>query len=131
MIESEIKKLLTGCYYSFIVLGMVVLAIGPILPQLSLDLGLNNAQGGTLVLILSMVSLLSSTLSGYISDRTGRKPVIISGSIFFIIGFSALIFVNSIWVLYLTMCIIGIGWGIFNFGINAVVNDVTLGDGRT
>jgi DHA1 family tetracycline resistance protein-like MFS transporter len=74
----------------------------PIIPLLATSLGLNEFQIGLLSSIFSLGQLIASPIIGKLSDRFGRKPLLIFSQIttmmgFLLLGFSG--FVNSIWLL--------------------------------
>ncbi len=65
----------------------------PVIPLLATDLGLNEFQIGLLSSIFSVCQLVASPIFGKLSDRFGRKPLLIFSQIttmtgFLLLGFS-------------------------------------------
>lgn len=55
---------------------------------------------------------IGSLFSGYISDKIGRKKVILFADIMFVLGSTTMAFAPEIWVLMLGRIIVGIGVGV-------------------
>lgn len=128
--ERKINKLLLwGSYYAFIVTGMIVLIPGAILPYLIKEFHLGYDQGGALLALQAIGNLAASLLGGIASDYIGRKATMTFGAICFIIGFCGILTVSVPILLFASMFIAGIGWGIQNSMINVVVCDASEGNG--
>lgn len=117
-----------GSYYAFAVNGMAVLIMGAIMPYISQEYGLRYDEGGTLLALQAVGNLLSSMSGGIISDYIGRKTMLIVSAIFFMCGFLGIAFTSTSLMLYVFAFISGMGWGIMNSMINAIISDVTDGD---
>lgn len=129
-LERKINKLLLwGSYYAFIVTGMIVLIPGAILPYLIKEFHLGYDQGGALLALQAIGNLAASLLGGIASDYIGRKATMTFGAICFIIGFCGILTVSVPILLFASMFIAGIGWGIQNSMINVVVCDASEGNG--
>ncbi len=97
----------------------------PIIPLLSTDLGLNPFQIGLLSSIFSLCQLFASPIIGKLSDRFGRKPLLIFSQIttmmgFLLLGFSG--FAHSIWLLVAARIVDGL------LGSNMTVIQASLAD---
>lgn len=119
---------------------LVIFAIG-----LSLSLGTNiggtlfsmyaalyfnasNSTIGLLAAVGTLVSLLITLPSGVLSDKFGRKPMIIIGLIAGLIGFAILFVASSIGMLFVAQIVMGFSWPIFGPSIQALVADLASPD---
>lgn len=87
------------------------LMILPILPFYAERLGATASQIGLLVASFSGAQLLTSPLWGWLSDRWGRRPVLVvalaaSGVAYVVFGFA-----ESLWMLFLSRIVQGAGGG--------------------
>jgi len=97
----------------------------PVIPLMATDLGLNEFQIGLLSSIFSVCQLVASPIIGKLSDRFGRKPLLIFSQIttmsgFLLLGFSGL--TNSIWLLIIARIVDGL------LGSNMTVIQASLAD---
>src|SRR5690625_4750790 len=80
----------------------------PVIPQLVTDLGVSTTHMGWLLAVYSLASFLSAPYFGRLSDRFGRRPLLLYGLLAF--SFSFLIFgmfIDVLWVLYVSRLIGG------------------------
>ncbi len=96
----------------------------PLLPFYALRMGAQPWVIGTLVASFSVAQLASSPLWGRVSDRYGRRPVLLIG-----LGASAVAFVvfglaESLWLLFVSRIVQGLGGGTTGV-IQAYVADST------
>lgn len=94
----------------------------PVLPFLGLSLGLNQFEIGIIVAVFSFAQFFSSPVTGKLSDRYGRKPILIVSQISTFIGFVLLGFATAIWILVTARLIDGL------FGSNMTVTQAYLSD---
>ncbi|MBN2154885.1 MAG: MFS transporter [Candidatus Lokiarchaeota archaeon] len=97
----------------------------PVIPFLATDLGLNEFEIGLLSSIFSLCQLFSSPIIGKLSDKYGRKPLLIFSQFttltgFILLGFSG--FVNGVWLLVLARIVDGL------LGSNMTVIQASLAD---
>ena len=71
----------------------------PIIPFLGVSLGLNEFQVGIILSIFSMCQLFASPITGKLSDRYGRKPLLLFSQSSTLIGFLLLGIANNVWIL--------------------------------
>jgi DHA1 family tetracycline resistance protein-like MFS transporter len=72
----------------------------PVLARYSEDLGASPTEAGLLVASFSLAQLVCSPLSGRLSDRIGRKPVLLASLIGTAIGSLLTGLAGSLWVLF-------------------------------
>lgn len=117
----------------FIVLLFIVIQMGialPVLPALALVLGATAVDIGLLYAIQSFGQFAASPMWGALSDRIGRKKVLVITILLVTIGELATAFAPSLWALYLTRLFTGLCAG----GVataSALVADVTDVESRS
>ena len=87
----------------FTAFGMII----PLSPYLARDFGADDLQVGLLMSLYSLAQLIFAPVWGYLSDRLGRRPIILiclAGSAVFHLWFS---FANTLETLFLTRILAG------------------------
>ncbi|SMG14024.1 MFS transporter [Paenibacillus aquistagni] len=112
----------------FIGFGIII----PVLPRLITDAGANEFHLGLMLSIYSLISFVLSPLWGGLSERVGRRPVILIG----IFGFSLsyLLFAladGQLWLMYVSRILGGLFAGAVTAVIVAYVADMTTEETRT
>ncbi|HEY4432251.1 MAG TPA: MFS transporter [Paenibacillus sp.] len=108
-------------FLAFTGIGLVV----PIMPTYMNELGISGSTVGLLVASFSLAQLLVSPFAGRLSDRIGRKKVIVAGLIVF--AFSELLFglANVSWLLFVSRLLGGVGAALIMPAVMAYVADTT------
>lgn len=102
----------------------------PIFPFLGLELGLNEFEIGLIGSIFSVCQLFASPITGKLSDRYGRKPILLLSQTSTFVGFLLLGFADNVLVLILARLIDGL-LGSNMTVAQAVISDLTDEDNRT
>jgi len=122
--HKAVMIITAGSFYSFFVFGFSDNLKGPTIPELLSDLGWNYSRGWT-ILLLAYVGFLTATLcTGFLSDRIGRKMVIIIASISLLCGIGGYSYFRTFWPLGASMLFIGLGIGAIELGANAIIVDL-------
>jgi DHA1 family tetracycline resistance protein-like MFS transporter len=104
------------------VLGFTILI--PILPFYAEHFGASPTTVGAIYSTVAVASLLSSPFWGRLSDRIGRKGVLIAAQVAGLLGFSLLAAGTALWTVFASRAIEGLGGG--GLGVTqAYVTDVT------
>jgi MFS family permease len=104
------------------VLGFTLLI--PILPFYAEHFGASPTTVGAIYSTVAVASLLSSPFWGRLSDRIGRKGVLIAAQVAGLLGFSLLATGTALWTVFVSRAIEGLGGG--GLGVTqAYVTDVT------
>lgn len=110
------------------VLGFSMVA--PVIPFLALSLGLNELEIGLILSIFSLCQLFASPITGKLSDRYGRKPLLILSQISTFTGFILLGLANEVWILIAARLVDGLLGS--NMTVSqAYISDVTEPENRT
>ncbi|HTW84171.1 MAG TPA: MFS transporter [Candidatus Sulfotelmatobacter sp.] len=109
------------------ILGFTLLI--PLLPFYATTLGASPVVVGAIYATVAVCSLLSSPLWGRLSDRIGRRGVLLAAQVAALIGFVLLASSNTLWMIFVARAIEGLGGG--GLGITqAYVTDVTAPEQR-
>lgn len=102
---------------SFLVAGFVMAAWAPLIPFAKARTGVDDAQLGVLLLCLGIGSLIAMPLAGFISARTGAKPMILLG------GFGLVLLLP---VLAVVSAPVALGAAVLVFGASLGTIDVAM-----
>jgi multidrug resistance protein len=101
----------------------------PILPLYAERLGASPVEVALLLTIYALAQLLSSPLWGWVSDRIGRRPVLLVSLLGTVCSFAVLIHADTIGALYVARALAGFFAGTIGTA-QAVVTDVTPPEDR-
>jgi MFS family permease len=104
------------------ILGLTIIL--PLLPFYAVSFGASATQVGSLVSTYAFFQLIAGPILGRMSDRAGRKPLLIVSQIGTFIGFLILAGAQSLWVVFLSRIIDGATAGNLSLA-QAYIADVT------
>lgn len=118
--------LMLNIFLAFTGIGLVV----PIMPTYMNELGIGGSVVGLLVAAFSLTQLLVSPFAGRLSDKMGRKKIIVGGLAVF--AFSELLFglADASWVLFVSRMLGGVGAAMIMPAVMAYVADTTSSEER-
>ena len=104
---------LKGQQITVLLLSMFIFTLGfgitvPVMPYFANGLGGTVVDVGLLMGVFSAMELLFAPVWGKISDRFGRKPVMLLGLAGFAVGFAASGLSTQLWMLYATQAFAGL-----------------------
>lgn len=102
----------------------------PLLPFYAESMGASPAQVGWLIGIYAACQLVSGPILGRLSDRMGRKPLLLVSQLGTCIGFIVTAFAPNLWVLFLARAIDGATAGNLSLA-QAYISDITKPEERT
>ncbi|MBV9155198.1 MAG: MFS transporter [Acidobacteriaceae bacterium] len=109
------------------ILGFTIIL--PLLPFYSEKLGASPAVVGTIVSIYAVCQLIAGPILGQLSDRIGRRPVLLISQVGTLIGFLILAFSTRVWMVFLSRAIDGATAGNLTIA-QAYISDVTKPENR-
>ena len=96
----------------------------PLLPSLAQKYGASGVEVGALLATMAIASTVAAPFWGALSDRAGRKPIVLISQFVSLGGYIALAFAPSLAALFIARGIAGIGGG--NLGVTqSYIADVT------
>jgi MFS family permease len=109
------------------VLGMTLIL--PLLPFYTERMGASPTVVGALVSIYALCQLIAGPYLGRLSDRVGRRPVLLVSQIGTLIGFIVLAAANQVWLVFVSRMIDGATAGNLTIA-QAYISDVTKPENR-
>jgi len=109
-------------------LGLTIII--PLLPLYATEFGAAPATIGLLSAAYPALQFFAAPVLGRLSDRYGRKPILVISQVGTLIGFLVLGFANSLWMLFLSRLIDGIS-GANIATAQAIITDSTTEKTRT
>lgn len=123
---AALPFLLVTAFLDILGLGMVV----PLAPGLILGLGGGSVTVGLLVALYGLLQWLAAPVLGGLSDRYGRRPVLLVSLGCLGLDYLAFGLTPALWLLFLSRALAGATSGT-NLVVNAYVADVTPPERRT
>ena len=109
-------------------LGLTIII--PLLPLYAASFGASALTIGTLEAAYPFLQLFGAPFLGRLSDRMGRKPVLLVSQLGTLVGFILLGFAGQLWILFLSRIIDGVSGANISTA-QAVISDVTTERTRT
>jgi MFS transporter, DHA1 family, multidrug resistance protein len=129
MLPEQKKKIIVLMINMFIAIGSFGIII-PILPAYLVSIGEGGMAAGLMIAIFAGAQFVMSPIAGKWADQIGRRKMIIAGLSGLTISMFVFYFSDSIWVLYLSRVIGGVGAALLIPAIFAYVADITTMDQR-
>ena len=104
--------------------GMAMQMLMPTLPMYLLDLGSSESSAGMVTTIFALSALLFRPLFGNLTDKYGRRPVLIIGLFVFTLSIFQFIFFQIVIVIMLFRFLNGAGFSGYSTAAGATVSDV-------
>ncbi|MED3891100.1 MFS transporter [Peribacillus frigoritolerans] len=129
MSAEQRKKIIILMINMFIAIGSFGIII-PILPAYLDSINQGGTAAGLMIAIFAGAQLIFSPIAGKWTDQFGRRKMIIYGLVGLTLSMFIFYAVNSIWLLYASRIIGGIGAALLIPAIFAYVADITTFDQR-
>lgn len=104
--------------------SMSVATLGVALPELRQSLALSEVRAGGLFSIIFIFASIGSAFAGRLSDRVGRKRVLVAGVTMLASGFSLASFAPSHLIIALCLALTGTGYGFTTPSLYALMSDL-------
>lgn len=125
--KKAILLLMSIQFFVYLGFGIII----PILPEVILDQGYSEVHVGGLLTIYALASFFTAPLWGALSDRTGRKRLILIGLTGFSLSFIIFAgFIETLPMLYVSRIVGGIFSGALYTAVTGFVADMTTEEER-
>lgn len=129
LLPDQRKKIFILMVNMFIAIGSFGIII-PILPQYLASIGEGGTAAGLMIAIFAGAQLIMSPIAGKWADQYGRRKMIIAGLTGLMISMVIFYFSNTVFVLYVSRFIGGIGAALLVPAIFAYIADITTMEQR-
>src|SRR4030095_9481128 len=117
---GKLAVLMTTAFVDMIGAVMIL----PLIPFYAESLGASGSEIGLLISAFSIAQLVSAPLWGKLSDRDGRRPVIVLALAISALAYVVFALAQSMWLLFLSRIVQGVGGGTVSV-IQAYVADAS------
>ncbi|WP_252504538.1 MFS transporter [Sporosarcina sp. Marseille-Q4943] len=125
--KKSILLLMSVQFFVYLGFGIII----PVLPEVIVQQELSEIHVGGLLTVYSLASFFTAPLWGALSDRTGRKKLIMVGLIGFSLSFFLFsFFIENLTMLYLSRVVGGIFSGALYTAVTGFVGDMTTEENR-
>lgn len=125
--KKSILLLMSVQFFVYLGFGIII----PILPEVIIQQNLSEIHVGGLLTIYALASFFTAPLWGALSDRTGRKKLILIGLLGFSLSFFLFaFFIENIFLLYASRVVGGIFSGALYTAVTGFVGDMTTEENR-
>ncbi|MFB6364925.1 MFS transporter [Paenibacillus elgii] len=118
--------LMVNMFITMVGMGLII----PILPKFMTELGARGQDMGYLVAAMGVTQLIFSPIGGEMSDKYGRKFMIVLGIGVFTLSQLLFGLADQMWLLYVSRLLSGIGAALLAPAMMAYVADITLEEER-
>ncbi|WP_262176205.1 MFS transporter [Saccharococcus sp. Marseille-Q5394] len=125
--KKPILLLMSVQFFVYLGFGIII----PVLPEVIVQQGLSEIHVGGLLTVYSLASFFTAPLWGSLSDRVGRKKLILIGLLGFSLSFFLFaFFIHNLTLLYLSRVVGGIFSGALYTAVTGFVGDMTTEENR-
>ena len=125
--KKAILLLMSVQFFVYLGFGIII----PILPEVIIEQGFSKVHVGGLITVYALASFFTAPLWGALSDRTGRKKLILTGLFGFSLSFFLFaLFMENLPLLYASRVVGGIFSGALYTAVTGFVADMTDEENR-
>lgn len=125
--KKAILLLMSVQFLVYLGFGIII----PVLPEVIVQQGWSNVHVGGLLTVYALASFFTAPLWGSLSDRTGRKPLILLGLVGFSLSFVIFaLFINNLVILYISRIIGGLFSGALYTSVTGFIGDMSSDEDR-
>ena len=118
--RSRLGVIFLTVFIDLVGFGLII----PILPFYAKSMGVAGLGFGALIGAFSFAQFLATVILGRLSDRVGRRPVILASILLGMVGYTAFAFAHAYWLLLVARLIAGFAAGNLSVA-QAYIADVT------
>lgn len=125
--KKSILLLMSVQFFVYLGFGLII----PILPEVVIQQGFNKMHVGGLLTVYSLASFFTAPLWGMLSDKMGRKKLILVGLLGFCTSFLLIsLFIDSLTMLYISRIVGGLFSGALYTAVTGFIGDMSTEENR-
>ncbi|KGR75865.1 MFS transporter [Ureibacillus manganicus] len=125
--KKEILLLMSIQFLVYLGFGIII----PVLPEVIVWNHWNEIHVGGLLTVYALASFFTAPVWGYLSDKFGRKQLILIGLIGFSLSFVIFsLFINHLWMLYASRIVGGLFSGALYTAVTGYISDISTNETR-
>ena len=124
MTKREVTMAFIAACMGMAFFGVTMVALGSVLPDLSLRLGLADAQKASLAMVLTLGIFAGSIVFGPVCDRFGHRGIFLASCVLVLVGILGIATAESYSTLIAAYLCIGTGGGVLNGQTNTLASDL-------
>lgn len=122
--RARARAMTVGSFMAFFLFGVIDVLKGSTLSAVLEETGFSYSIGGFIVMAAYFGFVISSLVTGFISDRTGKKFIVILATLFFLAGIGSYSTADGVPLFIAAFFLIGFGCGSAELGANYIIIDV-------
>lgn len=125
--KKAILLLMSVQFLVYLGFGIII----PVLPEVIVQQGWSDVHVGGLLTVYALASFFTAPLWGSLSDRIGRKPLILLGLVGFSLSFIVFaLFIDNLTILYISRIIGGLFSGALYTSVTGFIGDMSSDEDR-
>ncbi|MFY3791709.1 MFS transporter [Ureibacillus sp. MALMAid1270] len=125
--KKEILILMSIQFLVYLGFGIII----PVLPEVIVNQQWNEIHVGGLLTVYALASFFTAPFWGYLSDKFGRKQLILVGLIGFSLSFVIFsVFIDSLTLLYISRIVGGLFSGALYTAVTGYISDISTNESR-
>ena len=113
------RRTLITFYYIFILFGLSIIVVDPLIPIISEEIGVGFDKIGIALFIGSIAALIANFIAGRLSDRTDIKKLVLLGLLLLFLGFIIFGAYLNYAIFIIVIIFLRIGFGIIDTSVHS------------
>ena len=122
------KKIIAYVFSIFLFLGICLSMLQRIVSEIGTAFSLSNTSVGTIITMVFVGYLISPILTGELTDKIGRKKVLLAAFGVLISGLALVLFVDSVVAVGIGFFIIGMSFAMLELSMSSMLTDMRPND---
>lgn len=122
------RRINAACYASMALLGIYLTVYQSVISEISNEHSIGPTAMGVIIALHFMGSITAPVIFGEISDRVGKKPVVMISFVIIIAGLLSVYIFDGLLLIAAGIFLIGCGFAVIEGSLSGVLSDVNSGE---